>query len=109
MLEEMKRLYTREEYLAIVKKLRSAIPEILITTDLIVGFPGETEADFADTLSLLQEVQFNGLFAFKYSPRPGTTSAALPDDVADAEKENRLQRVLALNTAIKLDQAALAS
>lgn len=101
MLETMKRLYTRQEYIAIVQKLRAAIPDISITTDIIVGFPGETQPDFEETLSLIREIKFNGLFAFKYSPRPGTSSAQMEDDLADFEKEDRLQKVLALNEAVK--------
>jgi tRNA-2-methylthio-N6-dimethylallyladenosine synthase len=104
-LTTMKRLYTRTEYLTIIDKLRAALPGLLITTDIIVGYPGETTDDFADTLSLLQSVRFDGLFAFKYSPRPGTTSAEAVDDVPDQTKEDRLQRILTLNTEIK--QAAL--
>jgi tRNA-2-methylthio-N6-dimethylallyladenosine synthase len=100
-LEKMNRLYSREEYIGIVHKLRSAMPGLKITTDLIAGFPGETDEDFAQTLSFLEEVQFDGLFAFKYSPRPGTTSAALTDDVAEDVKESRLQQILALNKEIK--------
>jgi len=101
LLGTMKRLYSRAEYLAIVKKLRAAIPGILITTDIIVGYPGETTEDLEGTLSLMRDVRFDGLFAFKYSPRPGTASADLADDVPDQTKEDRLQQVLALNTEIK--------
>jgi len=100
-LDRMQRLYTREDYLVVIKNLREAIPNILITTDIIVGFPGENDADFEQTLSLLNAVQFNGLFAFKYSPRPGTASASLENDIPSDVKEDRLQKVLALNTAIK--------
>ena len=101
LLARMKRLYTRETYQSIVHKLRSRMPGILITTDFIVGFPGETEEDFEQTLSLMREVGFNGLFAFKYSPRPDTAAAALEDDVPNPLKEQRLQRVLALNREVK--------
>jgi tRNA-2-methylthio-N6-dimethylallyladenosine synthase len=101
LLDSMKRLYTRAEYQAIVDKLRAAIPGLLITTDIIVGYPGEADEDFEATLSLLRTVRFDGLFAFKYSPRPGTASADKFDDVPDATKEERLQQVLALNTEIK--------
>lgn len=97
MLHQMKRLYTRGQYLAIVGKLRAAIPGVQITTDIIVGYPGETESDFAETLSLMKDVRFYGVFAFKYSPRPGTGAAQIPDDVPDPVKDDRLQRVLALN------------
>ena len=101
LLERMKRLYTRDEYLATVQKLRSAVPGIALTTDLIVGYPGETDEDFQSSLSLVNTIRFNGLFAFKYSSRPGTDSASEPDDVPDAVKEERLQKVLALNDTIK--------
>lgn len=94
LLGAMKRLYTRQDYLEIVSKLRAAAPGLRITTDLIVGYPGETEEDFQETLTLLDEIRFDGLFAFKYSPRPGTTAAALADDVPGKVKEARLQRIL---------------
>ena len=101
MLQAMNRLYTREDYIAIVNKLRTAMPGILITTDLIVGYPGETEADFESSLSLMRDVAFDGLFAFKFSPRPGTPGGEIPDDVPDDLKETRLQQVLALNKNIQ--------
>src|SRR5687767_5773144 len=73
-LRRMKRLYTREKYLETIARIRAAIPEIHFSTDIIVGFPGETEEDFLETLSLVEEVGYGSLFAFKYSPRPGTPS-----------------------------------
>ena len=91
----MGRRYTRSEYLAAVKKLRDFDHEFAITTDVIVGYPGETEADFEATRSLMDEAGFDNAFVFKYSPRPGTRSAALPDDVPKAEKERRDQVLLA--------------
>ena len=94
-LADMGRRYTRAEYLAAVKKLRDFDPEFAITTDVIVGYPGETEADFEETRSLMEETGFDNAFVFKYSPRPGTRSAALPDDVPVAEKERRDQVLLA--------------
>ena len=94
-LAEMGRHYTREEYLAAVRKLREFDPEFAITTDVIVGYPGESEADFCETRSLMEEAGFDNSFVFKYSPRPGTRSAALPDDVPTAEKERRDQVLLA--------------
>lgn len=93
-LSEMGRHYTREEYLAAVRKLREFDPEFAVTTDVIVGYPGETEADFELTRSLMEEAGFDNSFVFKYSPRPGTRSAALPDDVTTAEKERRDQVLL---------------
>ena len=94
-LADMGRHYTRSEYLAAVKKLRDFDPEFAITTDVIVGYPGETEADFEETRSLMEESGFDNAFVFKYSPRPGTRSASLPDDVPVAEKERRDQVLLA--------------
>lgn len=94
-LAEMGRHYTRAEYLAAVKKLHDFDPEFSVTTDVIVGYPGETEADFEETRSLMEEAGFDNAFVFKYSPRPGTRSAALPDDVPTAEKERRDQVLLA--------------
>ena len=94
-LADMGRRYTRAEYLAAVKKLRDFDPEFAITTDVIVGYPGETEADFEETRSLMEEAGFDNAFVFKYSPRPGTRSASLPDDVPVAEKERRDQVLLA--------------
>ena len=94
-LAEMGRHYTREEYLAAVRKLRDFDPEFAITTDVIVGYPGETEADFEATRTLMEEAGFDNSFVFKYSPRPGTRSAALPDDVPTSEKERRDQVLLA--------------
>lgn len=93
-LARMRRLYTADEYARIIADLRAAMPDIQVTTDVIVGFPGETDDDFAATDRLLGELRFNGLFAFKYSPRPGTASAEWPDDVPQDVKEQRLQRVL---------------
>ncbi len=94
MLAEMGRRYTRAEYLAAVRKLRAFDPEFAVTTDVIVGYPGETEADFEQTRSLMDEADFDNAFVFKYSPRPGTRSAALPDDVPTQEKERRNQVLL---------------
>ena len=94
-LKEMGRHYTRAEYLDAVRKLRAFDPEFAVTTDVIVGYPGETEADFEATRSLMEEAGFDNAFVFKYSPRPGTRSAALPDDVPTAEKGRRDQVLLA--------------
>ena len=95
LLKEMGRRYTREEYLEAVRKLRALDPHFAVTTDVIVGYPGETEADFEATRSLMEAAGFDNAFVFKYSPRPGTRSAALPDDVPVAEKERRDQVLLA--------------
>jgi tRNA-2-methylthio-N6-dimethylallyladenosine synthase len=89
-LRAMTRTYTRAEYLEKIAMLREAKRSIAITTDIIVGFPGETEEDFAETLSLLDEVRYDGLFSFKYSPRPNTPSLAMPDAISEEEKSRRL-------------------
>ena len=94
-LAEMGRHYTRAEYLVAVAKLRAFDTEFAVTTDVIVGYPGESEADFEATRSLMDEAGFDNSFVFKYSPRPGTRSAALPDDVPTEEKEHRDQVLLA--------------
>jgi tRNA-2-methylthio-N6-dimethylallyladenosine synthase len=93
-LDAMQRLYTREQYLERIAWMKSASREISITTDIIVGFPGETEADFQATLSLLEEVEFDAVFGFKYSPRPNTPSLKLEDALPDEEKARRLAVVL---------------
>ena len=94
-LAEMGRRYTRAEYFAAVAKLRAFDPEFSLTTDVIVGYPGETEEDFEATRTLMDAAGFDNAFIFKYSPRPGTRSAALPDDVTTEEKERRDQVLLA--------------
>jgi tRNA-2-methylthio-N6-dimethylallyladenosine synthase len=95
-LKAMHRGYTRDRFLGIIERLRRAHPRMGISTDLIVGFPGETEADFEDTLSLCEQVGFDQAFIFRYSPRRDTPAAALPDQLPDAVKEERNQRLLAL-------------
>jgi tRNA-2-methylthio-N6-dimethylallyladenosine synthase len=90
-LDAMQRLYNRDQYLERVAWMKAAKREISITTDMIVGFPGETEADFAETLSLLDEVGFDAVFAFKYSPRPNTPSLSMEDAIPDEEKARRLE------------------
>ena len=89
-LKAMQRGYTREDYLDIIEKIHRAARPIAISTDIIIGFPGETESDFQDTLSLLDAVQYDSAFSFKYSPRPHTVALNLPDDVDEDEKGRRL-------------------
>jgi tRNA-2-methylthio-N6-dimethylallyladenosine synthase len=92
-LGRMRRRYRADEYLGVVDRLRAACPEISITTDIIVGYPGETEIDFERTVEMIERARFNGAFSFKYSPRPGTHAAGLPDDVPAEEKARRLDAV----------------
>ncbi len=93
-LKAMRRTYSRERYLVLVERLRDAIPELALTTDLIVGFPGESEKDFEETVSLVEEVQFDGAFTFVFSPRHGTEAATLPDQVAEDLKQTRIERLI---------------
>jgi tRNA-2-methylthio-N6-dimethylallyladenosine synthase len=92
-LAAMKRNYTAMEYRSIIRRLRAARPDISISSDFIVGFPGETEEDFAQTMKLVEDVRFDGSFSFIYSPRPGTPAANLPDETPHAVKLERLQRL----------------
>jgi tRNA-2-methylthio-N6-dimethylallyladenosine synthase len=92
-LRAMQRTYSREEYLEKIAMMRGANRPIAITTDIIVGFPGETESDFEETISLLEEVRYTGLFAFKYSPRPNTPSLSMKDAIPEEEKGRRLAAV----------------
>jgi len=94
-LSAMKRAYTALEYRSIVRRLRAVRPEISLTTDFIVGFPGETEADFEATMKLVEDVRFDGAFSFIYSPRPGTPAASLKDETPHSVKLERLQRLQA--------------
>jgi tRNA-2-methylthio-N6-dimethylallyladenosine synthase len=105
-LDAMQRLYTREQYMRRIQWMKAARRDIAITTDIIVGFPGETEADFEQTLSLLREVEFDALFGFKYSRRPNTPALALDDQVPEEEKTRRLQIVLEMQREIQLRRHA---
>jgi tRNA-2-methylthio-N6-dimethylallyladenosine synthase len=102
MLDAMQRLYTREQYLERIAWMKAAKREISITTDVIVGFPGETEADFAETLSLLDEVEYDGVFSFKYSARPNTPALKLDDAIPEEEKSRRLDVLMAKQRDIQI-------
>ena len=104
-LAAMRRRYTRESYLELVAALREMVPGIALTTDVIVGFPGETEADFDETMSLTRAVGYESMFSFKYSPRPNTLAEKrYPEDVDDAEKTRRIVALQALQRDIQLEQ-----
>ena len=99
-LKRMNRHYDREKYLSLVRRLRAVRPDIGLTTDVIVGFPGETEAQFEDTLSLVREVRFDAAYTFIYSPRAGTRAAEMDDPISMEEKTERIQRLIALQQSI---------
>lgn len=98
-LREMNRRYTREQYLELITYARSLMPELVVTSDVIIGFPGETEAEAMETVSLVEEVGFDALFTFLYSPRPGTKAAELPDPFPRAEKQKWFDKLLEVQNA----------
>lgn len=102
-LKRMNRRYTRKEYLQIVKDLKTVRPELILTTDLIVGFPGENEEDFQQTLEMVEEVGFASSYSFKYSDRPGTKATNFPDKVGEGVKAERLARLQALQDELTVD------
>ena len=103
-LADMRRRYTRESYLALVDRIRATVPDIALSTDMIVGFPTETDADFEETLSLTGTVGFHSMFSFKYSARPNTLAdQRMPDDVSEAEKTRRIVELQALQRGIQTD------
>jgi tRNA-2-methylthio-N6-dimethylallyladenosine synthase len=95
-LKAMRRSYRRDKFLGIIDRVRSAMPEAAITTDIIVGFPGETEADFLQTMEVVRAARFASAFTFQYSPRPGTPAAGLPDQVPKAVVQERFERLVEL-------------
>jgi tRNA-2-methylthio-N6-dimethylallyladenosine synthase len=103
-LKAMRRSYRAERYLGIIDRVRTAIPDAAITTDLIVGFPGETEEDFAATLDVVQRARFASAFTFQYSKRPGTPAAELPDQLPKAVVQERYQRLIDLQERISLEE-----
>lgn len=98
-LERMNRGYTREDYLEKIRMIRRGLPQVVFSTDIIVGFPGETEEDFLETQSLVQEVGYESIFAFKYSPRPFTKAARFEDQIDEDVKQNRLERLFETHNA----------
>jgi len=102
-LEKMNRCYTRENYMELVNRIREAVPDIALTTDIIVGFPGETEEDFLQTLDLVERIRYDSAFTFMYSTRRGTPAAKMKEQVDDNVKKERLQRLIELQTKISKD------
>src|SRR5689334_3689366 len=105
-LKAMRRTYTRERYLALVDRMRAAIPDVAFGTDIIVGFPGETEADFTETLEVVEEVGFDSAFTFVYSPRQGTEAASMADQVPHEAKIERMERLVEVTQRIAQQQNA---
>jgi tRNA-2-methylthio-N6-dimethylallyladenosine synthase len=103
-LSRMNRMYTRERYLQLIKKARTMIPGVAITTDILVGFPGETESDFLDTCNLMKEVRFEEAFTYRFSSRPGTKAAQLASHLSEQERLDRLNHVINLQRRITLQK-----
>jgi len=104
-LKAMQRSYRRERYLGWLERIRDAIPVVGVSTDIIVGFPGESEEDFADTLDVVERARFDSAYTFQYSPRPGTRAASLPDQVEKEVVQERFDRLVALQERISLEKA----
>ena len=105
-LERMNRGYTRERYLELIAELRAAVPDIALSTDLIVGFPGETDADFAATVDMVERVEYDNVFVFRYSPRPGTPAAAMPEQIDPAVKARRNAALLEVTQRVAATRSA---
>jgi len=105
-LKAMRRTYDRARYLRLVEELRAAVPDLALGTDIIVGFPGETETDFRETLEVVEEVRYDSAFTFVYSPRQGTEAAALPDQVPEDVKRERIERLVDIVQRIAAERNA---
>ena len=104
MLKSMNRRYTSEHYLSLVRYMREKIPGIAVTTDIIVGFPGETEEDFSDTLKMLEKVRYDNIYSFIYSKRKGTPASEMSGQIPDDVKSERFARLIELQTRISKDK-----
>ena len=100
----MQRRYRRERYLGWLERIRAAIPEIAVSTDIIVGFPGETEQDFLDTLDVVRRARFDQAYTFQYSPRPGTRAAGMDEQVPKDVVQDRFDRLVEVQASIGLEQ-----
>jgi tRNA-2-methylthio-N6-dimethylallyladenosine synthase len=105
-LKLMRRSYRSDRYLGWLRRIRDAVPDVAVTTDIIVGFPGETEADFAGTLRVVEEARFDAAYTFQYSPRPGTPAASFDDQVPKAVVQERFDRLVALQERVSLERNA---
>jgi tRNA-2-methylthio-N6-dimethylallyladenosine synthase len=105
-LKAMRRTYDRDRYLRLVDRLRAAVTDLALGTDIIVGFPGETEEDFAETIAVVEEVRYDSAFTFVFSPRAGTEAAGMPDQVPDDVKRDRIERLIAVVQRIAAERNA---
>ena len=103
-LKEMRRMHTIEEYISVIDELKMVVPDIALSTDIIVGYPGESEAEFEDTLALMEKIKFNNSYMFSYSSRPNTPAQDFPDTVPQSMKSDRLQRTIELQKRLTLEQ-----
>jgi tRNA-2-methylthio-N6-dimethylallyladenosine synthase len=103
-LRAMQRSYRRERYLAWLERIRAAIPEIAVSTDIIIGFPGETEEDFAATLDVVTQARFDSAYTFQYSPRPGTRAASMDEQLSKEVVQERFDRLVELQSAITAER-----
>ena len=103
-LKEMRRMHTVEEYISIVEELKAMVPDLDISTDIIVGYPGESDSDFEDTLNLMEKVKFSSSYMFVYSSRPGTPAQNFPDSVPQSVKSERLQRTITLQNRLTREE-----
>jgi tRNA-2-methylthio-N6-dimethylallyladenosine synthase len=104
-LKRMRRSYRRDKYLGIIDRVRTAMPDAAITTDIIVGFPGETEADFEHTLDAVRQARFANCYTFQYSKRPGTPAAEMPDQISPAVVRERYERLVEVADSVAWDEA----
>ena len=105
-LEKMNRKYTKEGFLALAEKIRAAVPDVALTTDIIVGFPGETDEDFEETLDVLRKVRFDGIFSFIFSPRKGTPAAKMDDPFTHEQKQAHFEKLLEVQNEITAEKTA---
>lgn len=103
-LKKMNRGYTREYYMDLVSKIRALLPDVSLTTDIMVGFPGETEEDFSQTMDLIERVGFDGAFTFVYNPRSGTPAARMPEQISEEIKSERIQRLIKRQNELALER-----
>jgi tRNA-2-methylthio-N6-dimethylallyladenosine synthase len=102
----MRRSYRRERYLGWLERIRASIPDVAVSTDVIVGFPGETDHDFEQTLEVVEAARFDSAYTFQYSPRPGTDAAGFDDQVPKPVVQERFERLVALQERISMEKAA---